>query len=93
VPRGEARVQATLDRAELWAAQTPQFGTLDDLRRAHDAAADDAEATDDAMLLEAAGVEVIVVRTSSENFKVTVRADRDIAEAILRDRLTLAAKR
>ena len=76
VERDGARVRATLDRSELWAAQTPQFGTLDDLRRAH-AAAGDAEATDDAMLLEHIGCDVVVVRTSSENFKVTVRGDRD----------------
>jgi 2-C-methyl-D-erythritol 4-phosphate cytidylyltransferase len=82
VPRGSARVAATLDRSELWAAQTPQFGTLADLRRAH-AAPPGAEATDDAMLLEGAGCEVVVVRTSSENFKVTLPADRDLAETIL----------
>ncbi|MBD5633183.1 MAG: 2-C-methyl-D-erythritol 4-phosphate cytidylyltransferase, partial [Candidatus Eremiobacteraeota bacterium] len=90
VARDSSRVTATLDRSELWAAQTPQFGTLEDLRRAHAAPGDGAEATDDAMLLEAAGCEVVVVRTSAENFKVTMRGDRDLAEAILRDRVTLA---
>jgi 2-C-methyl-D-erythritol 4-phosphate cytidylyltransferase len=93
VERGGSRVRSTLDRSELWAAQTPQFGTLADLRRAHAAAAGPLEATDDAMLLEAAGCEVSVVPSSAENFKVTLRGDRDLAEAILRDRMTLAAKR
>ncbi len=83
VPRGAGHVTATLDRSELWAAQTPQFGTLADLRRAHAAPPADAEATDDAMLLEAAGCEVVVVKTSSENFKVTLPADRDLAETLL----------
>ena len=93
VERGGTRVRATLDRSELWAAQTPQFGTLADMRRAHAAAPDALEATDDAMLLERSGCEVVVVRTSSENFKVTVRGDRDLAEAILRERTSMAPRR
>jgi len=93
VERGGTRVRATLDRSELWAAQTPQFGTLADMRRAHAAAPDALEATDDAMLLERSGCDVVVVRTSSENFKVTVRGDRDLAEAILRERTSIAPRR
>ncbi len=80
-------VLRTLERGELWAAQTPQFGMLADLRRAHEAARRERfEATDDAMLLERAGVRVVVVRASAENFKVTSEGDRDLAAAILRDR-------
>jgi 2-C-methyl-D-erythritol 4-phosphate cytidylyltransferase len=94
VPQGARAVARTLDRTELWAAQTPQFGTLVDLRRAHEAAHwERIEVTDDAMLLERIGVEVRVVPTTSENFKVTLRGDRDLAEAILRERTSLAAKR
>jgi len=84
-------VVRTLDRRELWAAQTPQFGTLADLRAAHALAERDGfEATDDAMLLERSGHRVVVVRTSGENFKVTLPGDRDLAEAILRERGALA---
>ncbi len=93
VARGSRRVRATLDRAELWAAQTPQFAALADIRRAHAAAADDLEATDDAMLLERAGCEVVVVPATAENFKVTLGGDRDLAEAILRERALRAAQR
>jgi 2-C-methyl-D-erythritol 4-phosphate cytidylyltransferase len=82
-----SRVSTTLERSSLWAAQTPQFGALDDLRRAHEAArASRFEATDDAMLLERSGVRVHVVAASGENFKVTLASDRDLAEAILRGR-------
>ncbi len=86
-----ATVMRTLDRSELWAAQTPQFGTLADLRAAH-AAAERAgsEATDDAMLLERMGHRVLVVAPSGENFKVTMPGDRDLAEAILRERAMVA---
>jgi 2-C-methyl-D-erythritol 4-phosphate cytidylyltransferase len=91
VPRGHGAVSRTLDRGELWAAQTPQFGTLADLRAAHAAARDaGVEATDDAMLLERAGCTVVVVPTSAENFKVTLRGDRELAEALLRERAVLA---
>jgi 2-C-methyl-D-erythritol 4-phosphate cytidylyltransferase len=91
VAPGGRTVGRTLDRAELWAAQTPQFGTLSDLRRAHAAARAAAfEATDDAMLLERAGCTVVVVPASAENFKVTLRGDRDLAEAILRERTALS---
>src|SRR5271166_2256518 len=92
-PGGRA-VARTLDRRELWAAQTPQFATLADARRAHESAQwEQVAATDDAALLERAGVEVLVVPASGENFKVTVRADRDLAETILRERSSLVPKR
>ncbi len=87
VEPGGTTVAHTLERHRLWAAQTPQFGTLGDLLRAHDAALAEAfEATDDAMLLERIGVRVHVVAASGENFKVTHPADRDLAETILRER-------
>jgi 2-C-methyl-D-erythritol 4-phosphate cytidylyltransferase len=89
VPLGPRSVARTLDRAELWAAQTPQFALLSDLRRAHaEAERDGVDATDDVALLERIGLEVVVVPVSGENLKVTVASDLDIVEAILRERLT-----
>jgi 2-C-methyl-D-erythritol 4-phosphate cytidylyltransferase len=87
VESGSLRVAATLDRATLWAAETPQFATLADLRAAHERALrDGVEATDDAALLEGTGVEVVVVRSTSENFKVTISDDVARAAAILQGR-------
>lgn len=84
---GSRKVTGTLDRAKLWAAQTPQFGMLDDLLRAHRTAeAQGIRVTDDAALLEGAGLDVIVVEGNAENFKVTVPADLARAELILRER-------
>jgi 2-C-methyl-D-erythritol 4-phosphate cytidylyltransferase len=81
-------VRKTLDRGTLWAAQTPQFALLADLLRAHDAALRDAvEATDDAALLERIGVEMAVVPSTAENFKVTHPEDVARAEAYLRERV------
>jgi len=84
------RVVETPDRGRLWAAQTPQFAMRADLERAHD----DADAagvtlTDDVALLERIGLDVIVVPSSSENFKVTHAPDVRRAEAVLRERLAM----
>lgn len=87
---GSRKVTSTLDRGKLWAAQTPQFGMLDDLLRAHESAqARGIRVTDDAALLEDAGLDVIVVEGSAENFKVTVPADLARAELILRERVAV----
>lgn len=84
----EGKVSRTLDRAMLWAAQTPQFAAARDLRRVHDDALRDdwPPATDDAALLERGGIDVMIVEASAENFKVTLPGDLVRAEAILRER-------
>jgi 2-C-methyl-D-erythritol 4-phosphate cytidylyltransferase len=77
-------VERTLERSRLWGAQTPQFATRADLERAHaQAAAAGIDMTDDVALLERAGVQVIVVPASSDNFKVTHPSDLARAEALL----------
>jgi 2-C-methyl-D-erythritol 4-phosphate cytidylyltransferase len=82
------RVEATLDRNTLWAAQTPQFARTTELRAAHEAARREGiEATDDAALLERTGVAVIVVPSSCDNFKVTLPSDVVRARAILQRRV------
>lgn len=87
---GTHAVVETLDRERLWAAQTPQMATAADVHRAHELAArENAVATDDAVLLERAGIEVVVIPVSGENFKVTLPADIVRAEASLRDRRAL----
>jgi 2-C-methyl-D-erythritol 4-phosphate cytidylyltransferase len=82
------QVTRTLDRASLWAAQTPQLATARDFRRAHADAVRHGwpRATDDAALLERAGLDVVVVEASPENIKVTHAADLARAEAIVRER-------
>lgn len=78
------RVLETLERSSLWAAQTPQFAMAAELCSAHEAAhAAGIAVTDDAALLERAGIEVIAVAPSEENFKVTIPADLVRAEGIL----------
>lgn len=91
VPPGDSLVTQTPDRATLWAAQTPQFAMLADMRAAHDAGIRSGlEATDDAMLLEVHGVRVHVVRGAAENFKVTLPHDLERAAHLLRMRVSCA---
>jgi 2-C-methyl-D-erythritol 4-phosphate cytidylyltransferase len=81
-------VKATLERSELWGAQTPQFAMRGDLLSAHDAARKGSlQATDDVALLEAVGIEVIMVPASGENFKVTHPHDVARAQALLEVRV------
>ena len=77
------RVVGTVPRERLVAVQTPQVFRADLLRRAY-AQADLAGATDDAMLVERLGAEVIVVDGDPRNVKVTTAADLALVRAILR---------
>ena len=80
------RVSETLDREGLWAIQTPQAFRSEALRGALavDAAVLEA-ATDDAMLVEAAGGSVRLHPVTEPNPKVTSAADLALVEALLRD--------
>lgn len=69
-------VLETLPRGELRAVQTPQAFAGDLLRRAH--ALDDADATDDAALVERLGEAVHVIDGETANLKVTTA--RDLAQ-------------
>jgi 2-C-methyl-D-erythritol 4-phosphate cytidylyltransferase len=86
-PGPERAIEATEDRARLWAAQTPQVFRTAALRRAH--AVDDrrlAAATDDAALVEAIGERVLVEPAPAPNPKVTTAADLRLAELLLGER-------
>jgi 2-C-methyl-D-erythritol 4-phosphate cytidylyltransferase/2-C-methyl-D-erythritol 2,4-cyclodiphosphate synthase len=67
-------ITETVPRANLFRAQTPQGFRYPDLLRLHQAAAG-AAATDDAALLEAAGLEVALVPGAEQNIKLTLPAD------------------
>lgn len=85
--RGDAdvdlpRVTATIPRAGLWQAQTPQMFRMGVLRRAF--AVDGAlDATDEAQAVEALGLAPRLVRGSPANLKITYAEDLALASAIL----------
>ena len=66
----------TLDRAALWAVQTPQAFRAALLREAHDKARrDGVVGTDEAMLVERLGHPVRVVPGLAANVKITTPED------------------
>jgi 2-C-methyl-D-erythritol 4-phosphate cytidylyltransferase len=81
-------VARTLDRARLWAVQTPQVFRRSALERVLSEADDDllGRATDDAWLIERAGGVVRVVEADARNIKVTTRTDLALAERFLAER-------
>jgi 2-C-methyl-D-erythritol 4-phosphate cytidylyltransferase len=78
-------VTRTLDRARLWAVQTPQVFRRAVLEGALLGAGEDrlATATDDAWLVEQAGGVVEVVESSPANLKITTPTDLTLAELLL----------
>jgi len=81
-------VLETVDRSDLWAAQTPQVFVANVLNRAY-AEANSREhiATDDAHLVQLAGVDVRIVPGDPDNFKVTTPADLLRARILVQSRL------
>mgnify|MGYP000902576839 CR=1 FL=1 len=72
----------TVDRRDLWRAQTPQAFQFQDILAAHRRFAG-RELTDDAALAEAAGIPVMFVQGSERNFKVTTQEDMERAERMI----------
>lgn len=81
------RAMETLNRSVLRAMQTPQAFWVKDIRLAHELAErDHYRATDDAALLEHAGLPVYLSEGSRENIKLTMLFDLRLAETILEAR-------
>jgi 2-C-methyl-D-erythritol 4-phosphate cytidylyltransferase len=79
-------VERTLDRAGLWAVQTPQAFRADALREALSDPDSIPDATDDAMLVERRGGRVLIHSAPAENLKVTSPLDLSLAGLLLRER-------
>lgn len=84
---GALAVEATVDRGQLWAAQTPQVFRVEALRRSLEANPTQIDAaTDEAMIIEAAGGRVLIHPSTPENLKVTTPTDLRLAELLLAER-------
>lgn len=79
-------VTSTVPRKDAWLIHTPQFFSTAALREAHAFYSGTQEATDDCMLMEAAGHRVLLIEGSPDNMKITAPGDLRLAEAILRGR-------
>jgi 2-C-methyl-D-erythritol 4-phosphate cytidylyltransferase/2-C-methyl-D-erythritol 2,4-cyclodiphosphate synthase len=78
----DGRVLETIDRSQLWRAQTPQGFHFDAILAAHREMAG-RMLTDDAAVAEAAGIAPLIVMGSEENLKVTTAEDLAAAERLL----------
>ena len=79
-----AVIKATIPRAGIVLAQTPQGFRYSVLRKAFDEAASDGfVGTDEASLVERSGQEVVVVMGSARNLKITTPGDIELAEFYL----------
>lgn len=76
-----ARAEATVPRAGLWQAQTPQMFRHGKLVEALRAAGSDV--TDEASAIEQLGLRPRLVESDSRNLKVTYPQDRELASLIL----------
>ena len=80
----DGRVVVTEPREARWRALTPQLFRFGDLRKALASARDAGiTATDEAMAMERAGNQPLLVEGSEDNIKVTTPADFALAEFLL----------
>jgi 2-C-methyl-D-erythritol 4-phosphate cytidylyltransferase len=79
-----AIIRATIPRAAVVLAQTPQGFRYSVIKKAFDeAAADEFMGTDEASLVERSGHDVAVVMGSAKNIKITTPGDMELAEFYL----------
>ena len=80
-----ALIKTTIPRASIVMAQTPQGFRFNILKKAFDDAIKDGFlGTDEASLIERAGLPVMVVMGSPRNIKITTPADMELAEFYLK---------
>ena len=77
-------ITSTPERSYMWAVQTPQVFSFPLIYQAHHHQCAQAEATDDAALVERLGQRVAIYPGSSMNLKITSQEDLLIAEALLK---------
>jgi 2-C-methyl-D-erythritol 4-phosphate cytidylyltransferase len=82
------RVVRTLKRSQLCRALTPQCFRFDILKQAYDqlasVEAEGIEVTDDSLLVERLGIEIVAIEGSSRNIKITREEDLVLGEAFLK---------
>lgn len=84
----DGTITETIDRSNLYEAQTPQVFDAKLLKEAYEKLDDKTKSsvTDDAVLVEKLGAKVSVVQTDGSNIKITDPSDAAVVEAILKHR-------
>lgn len=78
----DGKIEWTLERENLWRAQTPQGFLYKDILESH-TAFKDLNFTDDSALNEYAGIPVAIVPGSQNNFKITTEEDFERAQRMV----------
>ncbi len=76
------QIMHTIDRSQLWQAQTPQIFTLETLQQSYDVVSK--EFTDDSSLLESLNIKIHVSMGDPTNIKITTPGDLIMAEQIIK---------
>jgi len=81
-------ITKTIDRTDLYEAQTPQIFSASLLKKAYKNLENlnKSKISDDTQLVEALGHKVTIIETDSSNIKITRSSDIAVAEAILKSR-------
>ncbi len=83
----DGKISKTVNREDIWQAQTPQAFRRDLLLNVYDTVDwENVHVTDEAQLFEIVGNTVAIVPGSSENIKITTQDDWQKAEIILEQR-------
>lgn len=83
----DARIESTIDRSQLWQAQTPQVFKAGKLREILQQVAEKGlMITDEASAFEMMGYPIEIVQGNNQNIKLTYAEDLSLIEAILASR-------
>jgi len=78
-------VEKTIDRSNIWMAQTPQAFNKRKILKAYSSREfDDLVVTDESSLMEKLGYKIMIVPGTGKNFKITTLDDWERAEAELK---------
>lgn len=81
---GNSTVQGTVDRSDLYRAQTPQGFVLERILAAHRSF--DGDAADDVEIARSQGIDVAIVPGDENNLKITMPADFERAAHLLKQK-------
>ena len=77
-------IDSTVDRSNLWEAQTPQIFKNDKLKTAYDLCLKDLNhITDESSLFDQLDEDIRLFMSSSDNIKITRKEDLQLAEYII----------
>ena len=79
-------INATVERSSMWQVQTPQIFKYENLNNAYSSFSGNLNSlTDESSLFDTLNEEVFLYKGSSQNIKITLKEDLQLAEFIIRN--------